>query len=65
MKAYLAGIAAVVCAAWSLAATEPNAAARRWWSHVRALSHDGLQGRDTGSMGYRRAADYASPSSRA
>ncbi len=41
-----------------LLATEPNAATRRWWSHVVALSNDGLQGRDTGSEGYRQAAKY-------
>lgn len=38
--------------------TEPNAATRRWWSHVVALSGDDLQGRDTGSEGYRKAAAY-------
>src|SRR5215471_612501 len=52
-----AGIAALalVCA---LFATEPNAATKRWWSHVKALGNDGLQGRDTGSEGYRKAAAY-------
>ena len=39
-------------------ATEPDAATRRWWSHVVALSGDDLQGRDTGSDGYRKAARY-------
>ena len=46
----------MVCA--SLLATEPNDATRRWWTHVKALANDGLQGRDTGSEGYRKAADY-------
>lgn len=32
--------------------------ARRWWSHVKVLAADELQGRDTGSEGYRRAARY-------
>src|SRR5580692_12759029 len=41
-----------------LFATEPNDATRRWWSHVRALSNDGMEGRDTGSEGYRKAAQY-------
>src|ERR1700722_2146478 len=41
-----------------LFATEPNNATRRWWSHVQALSNDSLQGRDTGSEGYRQAARY-------
>jgi hypothetical protein len=42
----------------ALYATEPDAATRRWWSHVVALSGDDLQGRDTGSEGYVRAARY-------
>jgi hypothetical protein len=39
-------------------ATGPNEATRRWWSYVAALSGDDLQGRDTGSEGYRKAAKY-------
>jgi hypothetical protein len=39
-------------------ATEPNAATRRWWAHVVALSGDNLKGRDTGSEGYNQAAAY-------
>ena len=42
----------------SIYATEPNAATKRWWSHVTALSNDGLLGRDTGSDGYNKAAQY-------
>jgi Zn-dependent M28 family amino/carboxypeptidase len=33
-------------------------AQRRWWDHVRYLASDTLQGRSTGSEGYRMAADY-------
>ncbi|HEY1338899.1 MAG TPA: peptidase M28, partial [Bryobacteraceae bacterium] len=47
---------ALLCCA--LFATEPNEATRRWWAHVRALANDDLQGRDIGSEGYRRAAQY-------
>ncbi|MDR3699659.1 MAG: M28 family peptidase [Candidatus Sulfopaludibacter sp.] len=46
---------AVCCA---LCATEPNEATKRWWSHVVALANDGMEGRDTGSAAYRRAASY-------
>ena len=42
----------------SLSATEPNAATKRWWSYVRALANDGMEGRDTGSEAYQRAARY-------
>ena len=32
--------------------------ADRWWSHVKFLADDRLEGRDTGSEGHRKAADY-------
>ncbi len=31
---------------------------KRWWSHVEALANDGMEGRNTGSPGHRRAAEY-------
>ena len=31
---------------------------RRWWSHVRFLADDSLEGRNTGSDGHRKAAAY-------
>ena len=37
---------ALICT--TLVAVEPNAATKRWWSHVVALSGDDLQGRDCG-----------------
>jgi hypothetical protein len=49
---------ALLAVACALFATEPNNATRRWWAHVTALSNDSLQGRDTGSQGYRQAAAY-------
>jgi Peptidase family M28 len=42
----------------ALFATEPNDATRRWWLHVLALANDGMEGRDTGSEGYRKAERY-------
>lgn len=41
-------------------AKDPDWDARggRWWSHVQVLADDGMEGRDTGSPGYQRAADY-------
>jgi len=35
-----------------------RADANRWWSHVEALANDGMEGRNTGSPGHKRAADY-------
>lgn len=31
---------------------------RRWWAHVQFLADDKLEGRNTGSEGYRKAAQY-------
>src|SRR6202161_1045731 len=31
---------------------------RRWWSYVQYLADDKLEGRNTGSAGHRKAADY-------
>jgi Zn-dependent M28 family amino/carboxypeptidase len=52
------GSLAVFALTIGLFATEPNEATRRWWKHVVALSGDDLQGRDTGSEGYVKAARY-------
>jgi Peptidase family M28 len=37
----------------------------RWWSHIRVLASDELEGRATGSLGYARAADYVTEQFRA
>ncbi|WP_050989221.1 PA domain-containing protein [Corallococcus macrosporus] len=42
--------------AMASAAASPEA--ERWWSHVRVLADDALQGRETGSEGYKKAASY-------
>lgn len=50
------GIAAAA-AGWPLGA--PGAQDDgRWWSHVAFLADDALEGRDTGSTGHRKAAEY-------
>ncbi len=38
------------------AASAPDG--KRWWSYVEALANDQMQGRETGSEAYRRAAQY-------
>jgi Zn-dependent M28 family amino/carboxypeptidase len=55
--------ALTIAAATIVAATVVRAAddtATRWWSHVEALANDGMEGRNTGSAGHKRAADYVS-----
>lgn len=49
---------ALFCTALALFATEPNDATKRWWLHILALANDGMEGRDTGSEGYRKAERY-------
>ncbi|MGA2212716.1 MAG: M28 family peptidase [Bryobacteraceae bacterium] len=50
--------AVLLVAALSLAATEPNDATRRWWRYITYLANDSMEGRDTGSAAYQRAARY-------
>ena len=38
----------------------PDADTRAWWHTTEALSNDGMEGRDTGSAAYQRAAEYVS-----
>ena len=40
------------------ATPDPQVAGQRWWSYVQHLASDGMEGRLTGSDGYRRAARY-------
>jgi Zn-dependent M28 family amino/carboxypeptidase len=41
-----------------LLATTIRADADRWWSHVKVLADDSMEGRNTGSPGHKRAAEY-------
>src|SRR5437879_1441280 len=53
MRRLLATIAFCVCAA-----LVARADADRWWSYVKVLADDALEGRNTGSAGHKRAAEY-------
>src|SRR5437667_6488900 len=35
-----------------------DADADRWWSYVKVLADDSMEGRNTGSAGHKRAAEY-------
>lgn len=39
-------------------ASAADEAQQRWWAHVKYLADDALEGRETGSVGHRKAADY-------
>jgi Zn-dependent M28 family amino/carboxypeptidase len=50
----------IAFAAITAFAANPNykAEGNDWWSHIQVLAADDMQGRNTGSDGYHRAADY-------
>jgi Peptidase family M28 len=53
-------------AGFSLAqAPDWNALGKAWWSHIRYLADDKLEGRDTGSPGFEKAAAYMADQFRA
>src|SRR5512135_1138909 len=49
-------VAATLAASPVCGDDEPDG--RRWWSHVRVLADDAFEGRETGSAGHRKAAEY-------
>jgi Zn-dependent M28 family amino/carboxypeptidase len=54
-----AALAALTAAAALAQGTTPaNEEEARWWEHVKVLADDRLEGRQTGSEGYRQAAAY-------
>jgi Zn-dependent M28 family amino/carboxypeptidase len=50
------GIIVMAAGLYARAADMPDG--RRWWSHVATLADDAFEGRDTGSPGHRKAAEY-------
>ena len=52
------GLVAIVSAIGIPAQGAEGPDGERWWSHVRVLADDKFEGRDTGSAGHRKAADY-------
>jgi hypothetical protein len=48
----------VLAAASTLLAIDYTAEGARWWSHIQFLADDKLEGRNTGSEGYRKAVEY-------
>jgi hypothetical protein len=51
-------LSAGAVAAVLLLGAVPTPEARRWWAHVEFLAGDALEGRQTGSEGHRKAAEY-------
>jgi hypothetical protein len=58
MKRHLRTFVVLALGAAALCAADFVAEGDRWWAHVQFLADDKLQGRDTGSEGYREAVKY-------
>jgi len=58
MARIIALIAALSLAACATTTSAPDAQTAAWWATTTALSGDDMEGRDTGSPGYDRAAAY-------
>ena len=46
------------CATAAPPQASPEQRAERWWADISALANDAMEGRQTGTPGYQRAADY-------
>lgn len=55
---FVMSMLAVVGAAAAAEKTDWNALGKRWWAHIQFLADDKLEGRNTGSPGYEKAAAY-------
>src|SRR5258706_9184667 len=51
-------LSAMLLTACTLPAADLNKEGDRWWSHIQVLADDKMEGRNTGSPGHRRAAEY-------
>jgi Zn-dependent M28 family amino/carboxypeptidase len=56
--AIISSAAAVCIVAHAQNGADWEARGKRWWAHVEFLADDKLEGRDTGSAGFEKAADY-------
>jgi Peptidase family M28 len=52
--------AAIFLACTTLFAADVAQEGVRWWSHIQVLADDNMEGRNTGSEGHRKAAQYVS-----
>src|SRR5262245_25491978 len=55
-KSGILTVAVLAAASTVMASDKPDGP--RWWSHVRFLADDSLEGRNTGSEGHRKAAEH-------
>ncbi len=50
----------ILLSAVTLLAADAVEEGKRWWSHIQVLADDKMEGRNTGSEGHRKAAQYLS-----
>ncbi|HXN24016.1 MAG TPA: M28 family metallopeptidase [Candidatus Dormibacteraeota bacterium] len=58
MLVLVAGLLTIIGVAAATEKTDWNALGKRWWAHIQFLADDKLEGRNTGSPGYEKAAAY-------
>src|SRR5215470_1693956 len=58
IAATMCAVAAVCVVARAQNGANWEAQGKRWWGHVEFLADDKLQGRDTGSAGFKKAVEY-------
>src|SRR5437016_12462783 len=51
-------LSAILLTACALPAADLNKEGDRWWSHIQVLADDKMEGRNTGSAGHLRAAQF-------
>ena len=54
-----------LCLGFTLLAADVSSIGKEWWKHIQFLADDKLEGRNTGSEGHRKAAEYAAAQFRA
>src|ERR1700739_4673488 len=51
-------VISLATAAWAQKAAKPLFDGKSWWDHVKVLADDSMEGRETGSLGLRKAEAY-------
>src|ERR1700676_1877389 len=62
LKRLVGGLAIGLVGGWAASSAggqqKPDAATAQWWAQTTALANDSMEGRDTGTAAYERAAKY-------
>src|SRR6267154_2765730 len=58
MKRIMKRYASLLLMSFTLLAADLAQEGKRWWSHIQVLADDKMEGRNTGSEGHKRAAQF-------